>query len=225
MEEGNELRKRERANDRNFLTTKCFFLLWAFWLIFFEPVGNLLLIQGKLLRTSNFRVNISKKHFFVLPPPTLAVRAVVRSLGKAAPLGVLGLRVGAFTFYIDHILSFLVVLNSREEVARLAEAVDVVSGFDGTQSRQQAQQHDCREPEIGASCVIRVISKLTCARAFIELGVCVCCACRDGPWGNQKVSAITYSMSGSPLWDWLSAEPFCNIAFKPLTTKLPPSHR
>ena len=46
------------------LTTKCgghiwrrtanSFLLWAFWLIFFEPVGNLLLIQGKLLRISNF---------------------------------------------------------------------------------------------------------------------------------------------------------------------------
>ena len=33
-------------------------------------------------------------------PANTAVRAVVRSPGKAAPLGVLCMRVGAFTFYV-----------------------------------------------------------------------------------------------------------------------------
>ena len=65
-----------------FLTTKCgwegtyaprhphsvnFFLLWAFWLIFFEPAGNLLFIQGKLLRISNllFRLKYFPKTPFL----------------------------------------------------------------------------------------------------------------------------------------------------------------
>ena len=53
------------------LTFVCFELFDWF---FFEPVGNLLLIQGKLLRISNllFRLKyLPKTLFFALPPPPL----------------------------------------------------------------------------------------------------------------------------------------------------------
>ena len=54
--------------------TRSLFLLWAFLWIFFEPFGNLLLIQGKLLRIYNllFRLKyFTKTLIFALPPPTL----------------------------------------------------------------------------------------------------------------------------------------------------------
>ena len=50
------------------------FSLWAFWLILFEPVGNFLLMQGKLLSVFNLLFSIKyfpKARFFALPPPTL----------------------------------------------------------------------------------------------------------------------------------------------------------
>ena len=48
------------------------FLLWAFWLMFSEPVGNLLLIQGKLLRISNLllRLKYFPKTLFFCPTTT-----------------------------------------------------------------------------------------------------------------------------------------------------------
>ena len=50
-----------------------FLLPWAFWLIYFEAVGNMLPSLGKLSRIENllFRLRYSKKPFFPLPPPTL----------------------------------------------------------------------------------------------------------------------------------------------------------
>ena len=51
---------------------------------FFEPVGNFLLIQGKLLRISNllFILKISQKHFFALQPPTLGSVAQTKHAWK-----------------------------------------------------------------------------------------------------------------------------------------------
>ena len=50
-------------------------------------------------------------------PVNTAVRAVVRSPGKAAPLGLLCLRVGAFTFYIDFVDVFLKTLKDEIRVS------------------------------------------------------------------------------------------------------------
>ena len=59
------------------------FFALSFLIDFFEPVGNLLRIQGKLLRILQFAVQIEifhKNTFFALPPPTLGSFALTPPL-------------------------------------------------------------------------------------------------------------------------------------------------